>query len=204
MPLDILCRVCGQAYYETNDSDGFMTGVDGSTIPNPKIKRYNPEKRANGAMFRLKPFYQKHGWMGFPYDITVIGDALECCGCGSPLSGFDGRVKTRPQNGDVQKQEEPAKIVETLPVSEVLKEGAQSGLLSPDQLAALMAITPDIAVVAGLSKTKQFKNAKPNDAWTGTVCGHTLKRKSFYDNCMQHCKPCLAEKRKLKKEFYNR
>lgn len=65
---DVKCRNCGEIYLETTES-------------------YAPGKTSNGAMFRFKDKYGPNGynWSCFPFLDEIIGDALECPGCGVPM-----------------------------------------------------------------------------------------------------------------------
>jgi hypothetical protein len=96
MPLDLKCWSCGEIFYETNDHDGYFDpdrGTEGGghgQIQNPRVRAYREDVPPNGAMFRMKEPYSTWGWEGFPHDEAVIGDALECAGCGTPYSALDG------------------------------------------------------------------------------------------------------------------
>lgn len=96
MPLDVLCRACGQAFIETNDEDGWIK-IENAEIPNPRVRRFNPEIPSHGAMFHLKEPWASWNWDVFPQDEFIAGDALECPGCNGALSDGNGFVLTRMQ-----------------------------------------------------------------------------------------------------------
>lgn len=72
--MKVKCPGCCEVYLETTDT-------------------FDPDKVPNGTMFRLRPEYGPNGynWTAFPHDEWIIGGALECPGCGSPIAGMDGR-----------------------------------------------------------------------------------------------------------------
>lgn len=66
---DVKCQRCRGVFLETTE-------------------HYDPLKRSDGTMFRLKDKYGAKGynWSVFPPKVYVIADALECPGCGQPLT----------------------------------------------------------------------------------------------------------------------
>ncbi|HAA05530.1 MAG TPA: hypothetical protein DCE18_19490 [Syntrophobacteraceae bacterium] len=94
MPLDVQCWGCGGIFHETNDEDGWIKLDDGGgEIPNPRVKRFFPDKPATGSMFKLKEPYTSYGWDTFPHDESVTGEALECPSCGAPYVNASGKVQ---------------------------------------------------------------------------------------------------------------
>ncbi|OPY82489.1 MAG: hypothetical protein A4E65_00789 [Syntrophorhabdus sp. PtaU1.Bin153] len=74
-PIPVRCPSCGETYLETTE-------------------HFDPNKMTNGTMLRLIPKYGPDGlnWSCFPYDEWILGDALECPGCGAPMGGLQGKV----------------------------------------------------------------------------------------------------------------
>lgn len=53
-------------------------------------------------MLRLTPKYGPDGlnWSCFPYDEWILGDSLECPGCGAPMGGLQGKVEVQNPIGE--------------------------------------------------------------------------------------------------------
>lgn len=93
MPSDVICRACGGVYLETNDEDGFLLTDDGTRLPDPRVKRFDPDAVANGAMLRLKEPYRSYGWSCFAHCVSQVRDALVCPSCETPLPDLSGHVR---------------------------------------------------------------------------------------------------------------
>lgn len=70
---DIICRSCKGQFHETTDA-------------------FDPDKRAHGAMFRLKDKYIPMRWGSFPEVETTQSGHLECPNCGTLYTDGAGRV----------------------------------------------------------------------------------------------------------------
>lgn len=73
--IKVPCPSCGETYLETTE-------------------KYDPDKMTNGTMLRLTKEYGPDGynWECFPYDEWVLGESLECPGCGAPLGTLTGKI----------------------------------------------------------------------------------------------------------------
>ena len=94
--MDVVCPNCGEIFYEANAKQVWDRIPWGDTlypVRNPTRAAYDPDKPANGAMFRMKEKWASQGWPPFPYDETVQFEQLECPACGMSLADSRGRVK---------------------------------------------------------------------------------------------------------------
>lgn len=84
-PVLVPCPSCGETYLETTEE-------------------YDPAKMTNGRMLRLTEKYGPDGlnWSCFPYDEWILGDALECPGCGAPMGGLQGMVNVNMERGGLE------------------------------------------------------------------------------------------------------
>jgi hypothetical protein len=83
MTYDIICPHCTGVYHETNSA-------------------YNPDRPANGSMFRLKPAYVEAGWSAFPpYDTTEYAN-LTCPACDQPYVDSEGRIIRMQEQGNAE------------------------------------------------------------------------------------------------------
>jgi hypothetical protein len=74
-PQRVRCSGCAEIYVETTS-------------------KYDPERIANGTMFRLTEKYGPNGynWSCFPNDEWIQAETLECPDCGAPICDLAGKV----------------------------------------------------------------------------------------------------------------
>jgi len=201
MPLEVLCSTCGESYHETTES-------------------YNSNVLTNGTMLKLKDKYIAWRWSDFTHDTSVVFDQIVCSGCGAPMAGLSGKVRTRPQNGEVEPAQEPVqkeelnKVPEPLNAVISLKTGEElklklSGSWSPNDPAPIVKTADAPAPVqaqpqstAPMDRLQQFLSANPNDVWEGQECGCEKIRSDFVAE-METCSECCAARDKTAKRKTN-
>lgn len=131
------CPSCGETYLETTEN-------------------YDPERIANGTMFR---FVRKYGPDGYnwslPFDENSVGEAVECPGCGNSMCGFDSKINV--QGGAEDAQEAHAlKDAGSIPAPATISKEVGHGTKEEGKKE---------------SPGSKDKEVKPNDAHVCAECG---------------------------------
>lgn len=174
--MQVRCPVCQDIYLETTEC-------------------YDPDRKANGTMFRLTETYGPNGynWSSFPADEWIIADALECPGCGACICGPDGKVAIpRKEEGD-RKQEESKEETEgevtAAPVTLCpfcARQGKKMPLLKEKDRDGWYCdlhgmVRPEAAL-------KKEEKAQPVSAHVCPKCGTAFKTAAALGGHMGHCR----------------
>ena len=137
--MKVRCPFCREIYLETTEA-------------------FDPNRTANGPMFRLTEQYGPNGynWSVFPPDEWIIQDALECPGCLNPIVGADGKVN--PENL-IADDGRPGKAI-VLPLNYAKEGGPVTAIKTPFEF-------------------------KPNEAHVCTECGKSCKNAGSLANHMK-------------------